>query len=134
MGTPEDLSSLSDEGVLSLSEGIMKCLAIVCLLAVGASAAPNFRGVIGHSGIVRPDGNNVQFTHAQAENFLLVGASGMITKDGYPIQFTRPGVTILLEGPSAYVMSDGTLVQKRAKRSAVTYGNIVGHSGLITNT
>ncbi|XP_068218617.1 uncharacterized protein [Palaemon carinicauda] len=208
----------------------MNNLALICLLAVGVSAvpAPQFRGLIGQSGIVRPDGRNVQFTQAQADNFLLVGPSGIVTKDGsniqltddlqfvhrgkrsagfvsakgnighsgilradgttdlfshdqahnilligpsgivtkdgrnmqltddlriahrskrhligdsgmitadgIPIQFSRPGVTILLEGPSAYVMSDGTLVQKRAKRSAVTFGNVVGHSGLITNT
>jgi len=228
MGTPEVLSSLWNKGVLRPIEKIMNSLAIICLLAVGASAAPNFQGLISHSGIVRPDGRNIQFTQAQADNIILVGpsgivtrdgqniqltkdlqfvsrtkrsaghvsgkgiighsgilrtdgstdlfshdqahnilligpsgivtkdgknlqltedlriansrqkrhlygASGMITKDGYPIQFSRPGVTILLEGPSAYVMSDGTLVQKRAKRSAVSYGNIVGHSGIITN-
>ncbi|XP_068219353.1 uncharacterized protein [Palaemon carinicauda] len=208
----------------------MNGLAVICLLAVGVSAvpAPQFRGLIGQSGIVRPDGRNVQFTQAQADNFLLVGPSGIVTKDGrniqltddlqfvhrgkrsagfvsakgnighsgilradgttdlfshdqahnilligpsgivtkdgrnmqltddlriahrskrhligdsgmitadgIPIQFSRPGVTILLEGPSAYVMSDGTLVQKRAKRSLDNFGHTVGDSGIITNT
>lgn len=38
------------------------------------------------------------------------------------------GVTILLERPSGYVLSDGTLVQKRSKR------HIIGDSGIITST
>lgn len=136
------------------------------MLAVGVSALPSpvFRGTIGHSGIVRPDGNNVQFSQAMADNIVqvgpsgivtkdgrniqltddlqfvhprtkrhLIGDAGMITKDGIPIQFKRAGVTILLEGPSGYIMSDGTLVQKRSKRSAVNYGHTIGHSGIITN-
>jgi len=208
----------------------MNSLVVICMLAVGVSAlpSPQYRGTIGHSGIVRPDGNNVQFTQAQADNFLLVGpsgivtkdgrniqltddlqfvhrskrsagyvsaagnighsgilradgstdlfshdqahnivligpsgivtkdgrnlqltddlrivsrnkrhligASGMITKDGIPIQFKEAGVTILLEGPSGYIMSDGTLVQKRSKRSASNYGHTIGHSGIITKS
>ncbi|KAK7083104.1 hypothetical protein SK128_001512 [Halocaridina rubra] len=46
------------------------------------------RGVIGHSGIVRPDGKNVQFTHDLANNIVLVGPSGIVTKDGSNIQLT----------------------------------------------
>ncbi|XP_068219354.1 uncharacterized protein [Palaemon carinicauda] len=208
----------------------MNGLPVICLLAIGVSSVPppQFRGLIGQSGIVRADGRNVQFTQAQADNFLLVGPSGIVTKDGsniqltddlqfvhrgkrsagfvsargnighsgilradgttdlfshdqahnilligpygivtkdgrnmqltddlriahrskrhligdsgmitddgIPIQFSRPGVTILLEGPSAYVMSDGTLVQKRVKRSPGNFGHIIGDSGIITNT
>jgi len=208
----------------------MNSLVVLCVLVAGASAAVNpfFRGTIGNSGIVRPDGNNVQFSQAMADNILLVGPSGivtkdgqniqltddlqfvnrakrsagyvtakgnighsgilradgstdlfshdfahnivligpagivtrdgknlqldadlnvvrrqkrhligdsgMITKEGIPIQFKKAGVQILLDGPSAYIMTDGTLVQKpRAKRST-TFGHTVGDSGIITNT
>merc|ERR1712228_34585 len=62
------------------------------------------KGNIGHSGILRADGTTDLFSHDQAHNILLIGDSGMITDDGIPIQFTRAGVTILLEGPSAYIM------------------------------
>jgi len=46
------------------------------------------RGVVGHSGIVRPDGNNLQFSQALADNIAVVGPSGIVTKDGRNIQFT----------------------------------------------
>jgi len=51
----------------------------------------------------------------------------MILKDGTQVQFKTAGATILLEGPSGIVMSDGTLVQKRSKR------HLIGHSGIITD-
>ncbi|XP_047501493.1 cuticle protein CP1158-like [Penaeus chinensis] len=87
-------------------------------LHVASPAAPlpvaqmvSQRGVIGHSGIVRPDGNNVQFTQAQVDNIVLVGPSGIVTKDGSNIQLT----------------DDLHFVQKRD-----TYGHLVGASGIVT--
>ncbi|KAK7083106.1 hypothetical protein SK128_001514 [Halocaridina rubra] len=96
----------------------MSKLLIICLLAAGTSAVPTpqFRGIIGNSGIVRPDGKNVQFTQEQADNFLLVGPSGIVTKDGRNIQITE----------------NMELVQ-RSKRSAGSVSNkgIIGHSGIL---
>ncbi|CAL4080586.1 unnamed protein product, partial [Meganyctiphanes norvegica] len=101
----------------------MKVMAAICLLVVGASAQ------VGPSGIISPDGNNVQFTHEQAHSIVVVGPSGLVTKDGKNIQLTHgqatlnaaipvpaapwAPATVLLDGPSGTVMSDGTLVQKR---------------------
>jgi len=58
----------------------MKILAAICCLAVGASA------LVGPSGIVSPDGNNIQFTHDLANNVAVAGPSGIVTKDGRNIQ------------------------------------------------
>ncbi|MPC41058.1 Cuticle protein CP459 [Portunus trituberculatus] len=80
-------------------------------MAVGAHAQ------LGQTGIVMPDGNNVQFTHDQAENILLIGSSGAITADGKHVQLDRDGLpvtrtkrAVLLEGPSGVLFEDG---QKR---------------------
>jgi len=51
----------------------------------------------------------------------------MILEDGTQVQFKEAGATILLDGPSGIVMSDGTLVQKRSKR------HLIGPSGIITD-
>ncbi|XP_042223569.1 uncharacterized protein LOC121867620 isoform X2 [Homarus americanus] len=90
--------------------------------------------LIGPSGVVTKSGRNLQLTDdlrivnpRTKRSVPLVGPSGMITAEGIPIQFSKPGTTILLDGPSGYVMSDGTLVQKRSKR------HLVGESGIITS-
>ncbi|CAL4173200.1 unnamed protein product, partial [Meganyctiphanes norvegica] len=67
----------------------MNILAIFCVLAVSASAQ-----IVGPSGIVRPDGNNVQFTQEQADNYVLVGPSGIVTKDGKNIQLTADSLPV----------------------------------------
>lgn len=50
------------------------------MLAVGVSAQ------VGPSGIVNPDGKNVQFSHEYADNIVLTGPSGIVTKDGKNVQ------------------------------------------------
>lgn len=110
---------------------------------------------VGPSGIVDPSAGNTQFTHEFASNIVLIGPSGIVTRDGNNMQlrkkrsapligpsgivfadgrnhqFLKPGVTIVLEGPSAYLLSDGTGVQKRVRRS-VPQAPVVGASGIIT--
>merc|ERR1711970_227157 len=86
--------------------------------------------LIGPSGIVTRDGRNIQLrsklTPDQYTRAIVVGPSGAVALDGKNIQFAAPaGVTVLLDGPSGTVMSDGTLVQKRAKRA------LIGPSGMI---
>jgi len=95
------------------------------------------RSLIGPSGMILADGTPVQFSQAEGElrskltpdqysRAIVVGPSGAVTLDGNNIQFAAPaGVTVLLDGPSGTVMSDGTLVQKRAKRA------LIGPSGMI---
>ncbi|MPC21938.1 Cuticle protein CP466 [Portunus trituberculatus] len=80
-------------------------------MAVGANAK------FGKHGIVMPSGVNVQFTHDQAENILLIGSSGVITADGKHVQLDADGLPVtrakrdvLLEGPSGVIFEDG---QKR---------------------
>lgn len=81
----------------------------MCLLAAGANAQ------FGKHGIIMPDGNNVQFTHEQSENILLIGPSGAITADGKHVQLDRDGLprtkrAVALQGPSGVLFTDG---QKR---------------------
>merc|ERR1712128_86408 len=96
------------------------------------------RSLIGPSGMLLADGTPVQFTQAEGQlrakltpeqysRAIVVGPSGVVTLDGRNIQFAAPvAATVLLDGPSGTVMSDGTLVQKRAKRA------LIGPSGMIT--
>ncbi|ROT79112.1 cuticular protein 34 [Penaeus vannamei] len=102
-------------------------------------------GSIGRSGIVRKDGTIEQFDSALAHDIAYfgptgiilkngppihlnenlntmgrtkrhtVGPSGMITSWGQAIQFKEPFATIILDGPSGFQLSDGTLVQKPAQ-------------------
>lgn len=97
----------------------------------------NKRSLIGPSGMFLADGTPVQFSHAEGQlrakltpdqytRAVVVGPSGAVALDGKNIQFDAPaGATVLLDGPSGTVMSDGTLVQKRAKRA------LIGPSGMI---
>ncbi|KAK4302829.1 hypothetical protein Pmani_025117 [Petrolisthes manimaculis] len=113
----------------------MKVIVALCLVVVGASALPT-KGVFGASGIVYPDGTNVQFTYDQADNIVLVGPSGAVTKDGTNYQFTDAGVpsrskrSMGVFGASGIVYPDGTNVQ-------FTYDQadnivLVGPSGAVT--
>jgi len=75
----------------------------------------------------------VAFANARpgpAPKDLLLGASGAIA-DGQNLQFTKPGVYLILEGPSAYLFSNGQAIQKRSKRSVSEFGDIIGDSGVI---
>lgn len=130
---------------------------MMSLLAVGANAQ------FGKHGIVMPDGNNVQFTHDQSENILMIGPSGVIMADGKHVQLDSdglprtkrnvlykgpsgvlfkdgqkrhlpPDVYIVEEGESGIVLSNGDNVQLRRKRSAPLIEALLGPSGLITPT
>ncbi|XP_050691354.1 uncharacterized protein LOC126982998 [Eriocheir sinensis] len=152
-------SGSSHSGVLlNLTSATMKFLVVMCLLAAGANAQ------FGKHGIIMPDGNNVQFTHEQSENILLIGPSGAITADGKHVQLDRdglprtkrevalkgpsgvlftdgqkrhlpPGVEIVLLTESGAVLSNGNNVQFRKKRSSgPLIDAITGPSGFITPT
>nr|ABM54456.1 cuticle protein CUT1 [Portunus pelagicus] len=118
-------------------------------------------GPYGYHGIIKPDGNNVQFTPDQHSNVVLVGPSGAITADGKNVQFGQEGlplrrkrevtlegpsgvqfadgqlrhlpdgVTVVSVGPSGATLSNGDHVQFRKKREAPSKA-VVGDSGIIT--
>jgi len=59
----------------------------------------------------------------------LFGPSGALLDGGLTqVQHKEAGVTPLLDGPSAIVWSDGSLTQKRGKRSAQ---HLIGESGAV---
>ncbi|XP_071526320.1 uncharacterized protein [Panulirus ornatus] len=60
----------------------MKIIAAICVLAVGVSAQ------VGQSGIVRPTGDNTQFTREFADDIVLAGPSGVVTRSGKNLQLT----------------------------------------------
>merc|ERR1711962_960785 len=96
----------------------MKILgAAICLLAVGASAQ------VGPSGIVSPDGKNVQFTHDQANNIAVAGPSGIVTKDGKNIQLTHGQATLNAAIPAP--------VAPLASPLPSTLTGLVGASGIV---
>merc|ERR1712212_969666 len=76
--------------------------------------------LIGPSGIITKSGRNIQLT----EDFQfvtpgrtkrhIVGDTGMLTSWGQAIQFKEPFTTIVLEGPSGMLLSDGQHIQKPA--------------------
>jgi len=118
----------------------MNCLVLLCTVVAGASAANFYRGIIGHSGIVNYDGNNVQFTPEQADNIVLVGPSGVVTRDGRNMQRlpdehrAKRDVGFVNNkgsfGLSGVVRTDGTI----EAFSAADADNIVliGPSGVVT--
>merc|ERR1711962_1993437 len=109
----------------STISGTVKILAAMCLLTVGASAQ------VGPSGIVSPDGKNVQFTHAQANNIAVAGPSGIVTKSGIT-QFTREQAEdILLIGPSGIVTKSGKNIQLRSKRHTIGDGGAILADGTL---
>jgi len=97
----------------------MKILAAICLLAVGASAQ------VGPSGIISPDGKNVQFTHDQANNIAVVGPSGIVTKDGKNLQLTHGQATLNAAIPTPAVPSVPL---------PPTLAGVVGPSGIVHPT
>lgn len=116
--------------------------AAICLLAVSVSAQ------VGPSGIVSPDGKNIQFTHDFADSVVLTGPSGIVTKDGNNLQLTAGQASLNAAtppapqpvaqyvtyranvGPSGIVYPDGELVQF----SQAVADNIVlvGPAGIVT--
>lgn len=104
----------------------------------------NNAGNIGRSGIVRKDGTIELFGHDMAHEILSFGPSGIILKNGPPIhldenlkmtgrskrhivgptgmitswgqivQFREPFTTVVSDGPSGIVLSDGQNIQKPA--------------------
>ncbi|XP_068218619.1 cuticle protein CP1158-like [Palaemon carinicauda] len=117
----------------------MKSFMLLCMVVAGASAANFYRGIVGQSGIVNYDGNNVQFTREQAENIVLVGPSGVVTRDGknmqrLPDHIVKRDVGFVNDkgsfGLSGVVRTDGTI----EAFSAADIDNIVliGPSGVVT--
>merc|ERR1711962_1439725 len=101
----------------STISGTVKILAAICLLTVGASAQ------VGPSGIVSPDGRNVQFTHDQANNIAVAGPSGIVTKDGKNIQLTHGQATLNAAIPAP--------VAPLASPLPPTLTGLVGASGIV---
>ena len=102
--------------------------------------SPN--GNVGTSGILRADGTTTLFDHDTAHNIVLIGPSGIVGKNGnmqftsdlniahqstHPVQPQFHAADVVLDGPSGTILADGTLIQKRAKRSAP----LIGPSGMI---
>lgn len=118
----------------------MNSLVLLCLVVAGANAGTYYRGIIGHSGIVNYDGNNVQFTPEQADDIILVGPSGVVTRSGKNMQLlpeehrAKRSVGFVNNkgsfGLSGVVRTDGTIEQF----SAADTDNIVliGPSGVVT--
>ncbi|XP_045114909.1 cuticle protein CP1246-like [Portunus trituberculatus] len=109
----------------------MKFLVVLCLMVVGANAK------FGKHGIVMPDGNNVQFTHDQAENILIIGPSGAITADGKHVQLDADGLpvtrakrAVLLQGPSSVLFEDG---QRRSLSGGVKIVEITETGAVLSN-
>ncbi|CAL4116449.1 unnamed protein product, partial [Meganyctiphanes norvegica] len=102
---------------------VMKILAAICCLAAGASA------LVGPSGIVSPDGNNIQFTHDFANNVAVVGPSGIVTKDGRNIQLPA-GLEHLTLADFNIPAPVATPVTHAAPLSPLLAG-LVGASGIV---
>ncbi|XP_047501442.1 cuticle protein CP1158-like [Penaeus chinensis] len=107
-------------------------LAVVCLLAVGASAQ------VGPAGVVSPDGNNVQFSHDFAHGVKLIGPSGIVSTAGN-LQLTAEQARLhnavrskrsAVFGPSGIVMPDGKNIQ--FTREKADNFVVVGPSGVVT--
>merc|ERR1712025_1144044 len=142
-------------GLETLSASHFNAPAPAPAVTPAAPLSPLLAGLVGASGIVHPAGNT-QFTREQAEDIVLIGPSGIVTKsgqniqlrskrhvigdggavlaDGTLVQFQQGTVeqpTIILEGPSGILWSNGQLTQKRAKRSLVGPSGIVGADGTL---
>ncbi|XP_045595373.1 cuticle protein CP1158 [Procambarus clarkii] len=117
----------------------MKFLAAICVLAVGVSAQ------VGPSGIVSPDGKNVQFSHDFVNRIVLVGPSGIVTSDGSNLQLTSGQAGLNLGslpaplpyarfrgvvGPSGIVRPGGKNIQ--FSQAQVDNNVLVGPSGIVT--
>jgi len=118
MGELLDPRSLSyPQEFLDHTNTAMKILAAICLLAVGASAQ------VGPSGIISPDGKNIQFTHDQANNIAVAGPSGIVTKDGKNIQLTHGQATLNAAIPAPAAPTPVNLPP--------TLAGVVGASGIV---
>merc|ERR1712212_594782 len=114
MGTPVTVAAL---GVLRHTRvSLMKILAAICVLALGASAQ------VGPSGIVSPDGKNTQFSHDYANDIAVIGPSGIVSKSGKNIQLTAGQAGLHAASPPAPVMPLGQVVSQRG---------VFGHSGIV---
>ncbi|XP_071526755.1 uncharacterized protein [Panulirus ornatus] len=68
---------------------------------------------IGPTGIVTLSGKNIQFDdNLHRVKRHVIGESGMVTSWGQLIVFKEPYATIVLDGPSAFLLSDGQQIQK----------------------
>ena len=102
---------------------------VLCLMAVGANA--QFTA----TGIIMPDGKNVQFTHDQAKNILFITKSGVIMADGKNLQLDQDGLPrtkreVLQEGPSGVLFKDG---QKRHLPPGVTIVLLSDSGAVLSN-
>nr|ABR27687.1 cuticle proprotein proCP5.2 [Callinectes sapidus] len=102
----------------------MKILAAICLLAASASAQ------VGQSGIVSPDGNNIQFTHDFAHSIILSGPSGIVTSDGKNLQLTGGQAALHAASPQA----PQPVPQLVISRSVVGPSGIVSPAGNVQFT
>ncbi|XP_063889326.1 uncharacterized protein LOC135116036 [Scylla paramamosain] len=74
-------------------------------------------GPYGATGIVMPDGKNVQFTHDQSANVAVVGPSGVVMVDGRNVQLNDEGLPSRKKrskpvvGDSGYITASGRPVQ-----------------------
>ncbi|XP_064089855.1 uncharacterized protein LOC135203813 [Macrobrachium nipponense] len=115
----------------------MNSLIFLCALVAGATATNLYQGLLGYSGIVTPDGKNVQFTREQADNIVLVGPSGAVTRDGNNFQLApdthrtkRSNSYQGLLGYSGIVRPDGNNVQFTREQADNIV--LVGPSGAVT--
>ena len=108
--------------------------ASVCALLIGVNAQ------VGPSGIVSPDGKNVQFPHNFADDILLIGPAGIVTKSGKNLQLPASLVGVDLSnlrtkraaplvGPSGIVWPDGRFQQ--FTQSEVENHAVIGPSGIV---
>ncbi|KAA0196003.1 hypothetical protein HAZT_HAZT007013 [Hyalella azteca] len=138
----QNLQLTAGQAALSLPAGWEAFRSALAPAPVAPAPLPagvySVKDVVGPSGVVRADGNNVQFSQATADNIALVGPSGIVTKDGRNIQFVsrkrrsvrdaivgssgiiapdgqllqlEPGVTVVAAGPSAILLSNGKALQ-----------------------
>merc|ERR1712055_667920 len=130
------VASISCTGVLKLRLGSMMIAVAICALVAFANAQ------VGPSGIVSPDGKNVQFTHSFADDVALIGNSGIVTKSGTQnLQLTAAQASLASPvpvanfvsnnaGPSGIVKPNGVNVQfthEQAKNIV-----LIGPSGAIS--
>jgi len=77
----------------------MKIPVAICALVAFANAQ------VGPSGIVSPDGNNIQFTHDFANDIAVSGPSGIVTKSGANLQLTHGQAALNINSPPAVPVS-----------------------------
>jgi len=93
-------------------------MAAICALALCVNAQ------VGPSGIVNPNGQNIQFSHAMADNVAVAGPSGIVLKDGRNIQLGADGAFPALPAP---VLRSAAVPLPHL----ITTGALVGRSGVV---